>query len=169
MGCRVEGQVPYRAHSTADQRAQGHLCDPPHNAPDHSRSDDATFVEGTCVKIRRSNNSVARMSTSMPAGERPGGVCRTIGHRILLSVAPGKKRLRLAAGERRLAFSNDLEISIMVPRNTAVTKQVGPDFLVQCLIVLAIGCGFGPYRDLPRSAPGLRGRGNKRRWDDLRQ
>ncbi|MGZ3434346.1 MAG: hypothetical protein ACXVA7_21500 [Isosphaeraceae bacterium] len=136
----------------------------PLNAPDHSRSDDATFVEGTCV--RSGDQTIQSLDVYLnAAAEKDLEGCRTIGHRILLSVAPGKKRLRLAAGERRLAFSNDLEISIMVPRNTAVTKQVGPDFLVQRLIVLGrlgadsgrIGIYLGVHPDFEAGA--IRGDG----------
>src|SRR5262249_37412175 len=65
--------------------------------------------------------------------------CKTLGHQILLSVAPGKKKLDLTAGERRLfAYSQDVEISVMVPRNTVAATQVGPDFLAHRLI------GLGP-------------------------
>lgn len=72
-----------------------------------------------------------------PHAEKDLEGCKAVAHRILLSVAPGKKKLQLAAGERRLfAYSKDLEISITVPKNTVATKQDGPDFLVHRLIVL---------------------------------
>jgi hypothetical protein len=71
------------------------------------------------------------------AAEKDLEGCKAVARRILLSVAPGKKKLQLAAGERRLfTGSKDLEITITVPKNTVATKQVGPDFLVHRLIVL---------------------------------
>jgi hypothetical protein len=131
----------------------------PLNAPDHSRSDDATFVEGTCV--RSGDQTIQSLDVYVnAAAEKDLEGCRTIGHRILLSAAPGKRRLRLAAGERLLAFSKDLEISIIVPKDTAVTRQVGPDFLVQRLIVLGrlgadsgrIGIYLGAHPDFEAGA-----------------
>jgi hypothetical protein len=77
------------------------------------------------------------------------------------TVAPGTKKLQLAAGERRLfAFSKALEISVMVPANTVATKQVGPDFLVHRLIILgrlgadsgSMGIYIGVYPNLKPGA-----------------
>jgi len=108
----------------------------PLNAPDHSRSDDATFVEGLLVES--ADRTIQSLDVYVnTAAEKDLEGCKAVAHRILMSVAPGKKELQLAAGERRLfANSKDLEISITVPKNTVATKQVGPDFLVHRLIVL---------------------------------
>ena len=108
----------------------------PLNGPDHSRSDDAAFVEGVFVESADGTiQSVDVYVNSVAEKDLEG--CKAVAQRILLSVAPGKKHLQLAAGERRLfAYSKDLRISIMVPKNTVATRQDGPDFLVHRLIVL---------------------------------
>jgi hypothetical protein len=108
----------------------------PLNAPDHSRSDDATFVEG--VFVESDDRTIQSLDVYVnAAAEKDLEVCKALARQILLSVAPGKKKLQLAAGERRLfAFSKDLEIAVMVPKNTVATKQVGPDFLVHRLIAV---------------------------------
>jgi hypothetical protein len=108
----------------------------PVNDPDHSRSDDATFVEG--VFVESEDRTIQSLDVYVnAAGEKDLKGCKIVAHQILLSVAPGKKKLQYAAGERRLfAYSKDLEIAATVPKNTVATKQVGPDFLVHGLIVL---------------------------------
>ncbi len=108
----------------------------PLNPPDHTRSDDATFVEGLFVES--GDRTIQSLDVYVNfAVERDLEGCRAVADRILLSVAPGNKKLQLAAGERRLfAYSKDLEISITVPNNTIVTRQDGPDFLIHRLIVL---------------------------------
>jgi hypothetical protein len=107
----------------------------PLNFPDHGRSDDATFIEG--IYVKSGDQTIQSLDVYVnAAAEKDPEDCKAVAHRILLSVAPGRKRLRLAAGERRLAFSKDLEIAIIVPKDTAVTRQVGPDFVVHRLIVL---------------------------------
>jgi hypothetical protein len=124
----------------------------PRNVPDHSRYDDATFVEG--VFLVSHDRTIQSFDVCVnAAAEKDMEGCRAIGDRILRSVAPGKKKLRLGPGERRLAFSKDMEISILVPKDTAVIRQVGPDFLIQRLIVLGrlgaesgrIGIYLGAY------------------------
>jgi hypothetical protein len=108
----------------------------PVNEPDHGRSDDATFVEG--IFVRSEDRTIQSIDVYVnPAAEKDLKACKTLARQILLSVAPGKKKLDLTPGERRLfAYSKDLEISVIVARNTVATKQVGPDFLVHRLIVL---------------------------------
>ncbi len=108
----------------------------PVNSPDHSRSDDATFVEG--VFIESADRTIQSLDVYVnAAAEKDMEGCKTVARQILLSVAPGKKKLKLAAGERRLSgISEDLEISIMVPKNMVATRQDGPDFLVHRLVVL---------------------------------
>lgn len=104
--------------------------------PDHTRSDDATFVAGAIfASADRTIQSVDVYIT--PGAEKDMKACRALADQTLRSVAPGKRKLQLAAGERRLsAYSNDLEISVKAPANMAATKQDGPDFLVHRLIVL---------------------------------
>jgi hypothetical protein len=108
----------------------------PVDLPDHTRSDDATFVEGFFVESN--DRTIQSLDVYVnAAAEKDLQGCKAIARQILLSVAAGTRRLQLAAGERRLfAFSKDSEISIMVPANTVATKEVGPDFLVHRLIVL---------------------------------
>ena len=108
----------------------------PLNPPDHTRSDDATFVEGLFAES--ADQTIQSLDVYVnPTAEKDMEGCKAVAHRILLSAAPGKKSLQLAAGERRLfAYSKDLGISIMVPKNTVATRQDGPDFLVHRLIVL---------------------------------
>lgn len=108
----------------------------PLNSPDHSRSDDATFVEG--VFIESADRTIQSLDLYLnAAAEKDMDGCKTVARQILLSVAPGKKKLKLAAGERRLSgISEDLEISIMVPKNLVATRQDGPDFLVHRLVIL---------------------------------
>jgi hypothetical protein len=116
----------------------------PVSDPDRSRSDDATFVEG--IFVQSGDRTIQSLDVYVnAAAEKDLEGCKAVAHQILLSVAPGKKKLDLAAGERRLfVYSKDLEISITVPKNTVATKQVGPDFLVHRLIVLgAVGSDSG--------------------------
>jgi hypothetical protein len=104
--------------------------------PDHNRSDDSTFVEG--LFVQSDDRTIQSLDVLVnAAGEKDLAGCKSVARQILRSVAPGTKKLRLAAGERRLfAFSKDVEISVAVPKNTVATKQDGPDFLVHRLIVL---------------------------------
>jgi hypothetical protein len=106
------------------------------NPPDHTRSDDATFVEGLFVES--ADRTIQSLDVYVNvAADKVLKDCQAVAHRILLTVAPGKKKLQLAAGERRLfAYSRDLEISITVPKNVVATRQDGPDFLVHRLIVM---------------------------------
>jgi hypothetical protein len=108
----------------------------PVSDPDHTRSDDATFVEGILVKS--DDRTIQSLDVYVnAAGEKDLKGCKAVAHQILLSVAPGRKKLQLAPGERRLfAYAKDREISIIVPKNTVATRQTGPDFLVHRLIVL---------------------------------
>lgn len=108
----------------------------PLNDPDHTRSDDATFVEGIFIQLR--DRTIQSLDVYINGhAEKDLKGCKDVAHRILLSPAPGKKSLDLTAGERRLPVdSKDLEISVTVPKNTVATRQVGPDFLVHRLIVL---------------------------------
>ncbi len=108
----------------------------PRNDPDHTRSDDATFVEG--VFVQSTDRTIQSLDVYVNAvAEKDLKGCKAVASQILLSVAPGKRTLNLAAGERRLyVYSKDREISVTVPKNTVATKQVGPDFLVHRLIVL---------------------------------
>jgi hypothetical protein len=108
----------------------------PVNDPDHSRSDDATFLAG--IFVESGDRTIQSLDVYVnAAGEKDLAHARTIAHQILSSVAPGKKALRLEAGERRLsANSADLEIAVRVPKDTVATTQVGADFLVHRLITL---------------------------------
>jgi len=108
----------------------------PLNNPDHTRSDDATFVEG--VFVESDDRTIQSLDVYVnSAAEQDLEGCKAVAHQILLSVAQGKKRLNLDAGQRRLfAYSKDLEISVTVPKNMVATKQDGPDFLVHRLIAL---------------------------------
>jgi hypothetical protein len=93
----------------------------PLNVPDHSRIDDATFVEG--VFVESDDRTIQLLDVYVnAAAEKDLEVCKALARQILLSVAPGKKKLQLAAGERRLfAFSKDWEVSVMVPASTVAT------------------------------------------------
>jgi hypothetical protein len=148
----------------------------PLNLPDHGRSDDATFIEG--IYVKSGDQTIQSLDVYVnAAAEKDLEGCKAVARRILLSVAPGKKRLRLAAGERRLAFSKDLEIAITVPKDTAVTRQVGPDFLVQRLIVLGrlgadagrMGIYLGAHPDFQAGASRGQGTifGRSVRWQSL--
>ncbi len=106
--------------------------------------------------------------------------CKAIAHRILLSVAPGKKILPLGAGERRLfADSKRQEIAITVPKNTIATRQDGPDFLVHRLTVLgrlgadsgSIGIYIGNHPSFNPRAKKAEGTmfGKKVEWHSLQQ
>jgi len=108
----------------------------PADEPDHTRSDDATFVEGLFVES--ADRTIQSLDVYVnPAGENDLKGCKAVARQILLSAAPGKASLPLAAGERRLyAYAKDLEISVTVPKDTVATLQVGPDFLVHRLIAL---------------------------------
>jgi hypothetical protein len=133
----------------------------PLNFPDHIRSDDATFVEGVFVESDDRTIQTLDLYVNAAAEKDPEG-CKAVARQILLSVAPGAKKLQLAAGERRLfAFSKALEISVMVPANTVATKQVGPDFLVHRLIILGrLGADSGSMGiyigDHPNLKPGAK-------------
>jgi hypothetical protein len=108
----------------------------PLDPPDHTRSDDATFLEGVFVESH--DRTIHSLDVYViAAAEQDVEGCKAIARQILQSVAPGKKKPNLAAGERRLfAFSDELEISVKVPMNMVATKQDGPDFLVHRLISL---------------------------------
>ena len=108
----------------------------PLNNPDHTRSDDATFVEGVFVESH--DRTIQSLDVYVnAAAEKDLESCKAVARQILLSVAPGKKKLKLAAGERRLLPTQRTWRSpITVPKNMVATKQVGPDFLVHRLIVL---------------------------------
>ena len=98
-------------------------------APNHTRSDDATFVEG--VFVESDDRTIQSLDVYVNAvGEKDLEGCKAVARQILfLSVAPGEKKLKLTAGERRLStISKDLEISVTVPKNMAATTQGGPDF-----------------------------------------
>jgi hypothetical protein len=132
----------------------------PVNNPDHTRSDDATFVSG--VFVESNDRTIQSLDVYVNAAtEKDFEGCKAVAHQILLSVAPGKKELKLEPGERRLfAYSKDLEISVTVPKNMVATKQVGPDFLVHRLITLgrlgadsaSIGIYIGNHPDFNRGA-----------------
>jgi hypothetical protein len=108
----------------------------PVNNPDHSHSNDATFVAG--VLVASADQTIQSLDVYVnAAAEKDLEGCKRVARAILSSAAPGKKQLQLAAGQRRLfAYSKDVEISIVVPENTAAMTQVGDDFLVHRLIVL---------------------------------
>ena len=76
----------------------------PVNNPDRSRSDDTTFVEG--IFVESGDRTIQSLDVYVNAvGEKDLKGWRPVAHQILLSVAQGKKQLRLEAGERRL-FAN---------------------------------------------------------------
>jgi hypothetical protein len=108
----------------------------PVNDPDRSRSDDATFVEG--VFVQSEDRTIQSLDVYVnAAAENDLKECKALAQQILRSVAPGKKRLDMTAGERRLfAYTKEWEIAVTVPKNTVKTTQVGPDFLVHRLTVL---------------------------------
>jgi hypothetical protein len=151
----------------------------PLEPPDHSRSDDATFVDG--VFVGSDDRTIQSLDVYVnAAAEKDVQGCRAVAHQILMSVAQGKKRLKLAAGERRLfAYSKDLEISVTVPKNMVTTKQVGPDFLVHRLIVLgrlgadseSIGIYVGNHPDFHPGAKRTDGMmfGKKVEWQSFRK
>jgi hypothetical protein len=138
----------------------------PLKPPDHSRSDDATFVEG--VFVASDDRTIQSLDVYVnAAAEQDLEGCKAVAHQILMSVAQGKKRLKLSAGERRLfAYSEDLEISVTVPKNIVTTKQDGPDFLVHRLIVLgrlgadseSIGIYAGKHPDFHPGAKNTEGK-----------
>ena len=108
----------------------------PMNDPDHSRGKDATFVDG--IFVESADRTIQSLDVFVnAAAEKDLKGCKTIARQILLSVERGKRKLQLAAGERRLfAYSEDLEISMVVPKDTVSTMQAGPDFLVHRLTAL---------------------------------
>ncbi len=148
-------------------------------APDHTRSDDATFVEG--VFVESDDRTIQSLDVFVnAAAEKDIEGCKALARQILLSVAPGQKKLKLTAGERRLStISKDLEISVTVPKNMAATKQDGPDFLVHRLIVLgrlgadsgSIGIYVGNHPDFHPGAKKGDGMifGKKVEWHSFRQ
>jgi len=151
----------------------------PLSTPDHTRSDDATFVEG--VFVESDDRTIQSFDVFVnAAAENDTQGCEAIAHQILMSVAQGKKRLHLSGGERRLfAYAEDFEISVTVPKNMVTTKQLGPDFLVHRLIVLgrlgadseSIGIYVGNH---PNFHPGARKSdgimfGKKVEWHSLQQ
>ncbi|MGO8690550.1 MAG: hypothetical protein ACLQLG_13085 [Thermoguttaceae bacterium] len=94
------------------------------------------FVEGICVESTDRTIQTLDVYVNGVAAKDPQG-CRALAHEILSSVAPGKRKLQLAAGQRRLyAYSKELEISITVDQNTVAETQDGPDFLVHRLFTI---------------------------------
>ena len=64
----------------------------PLNVPDHTRSDDATFVEGLFVES--ADRTIQSLDVYVnSAAEKDLEGCKALAHQILLSVAPGKKKL----------------------------------------------------------------------------
>jgi hypothetical protein len=108
----------------------------PADSPDLNRSEDATFVEG--IFVTSGDRTIQSLDVYVnTAAEKDLKGCKAVAHQIILSVAPGKKKLQFSAGERLLyAFSKDWAISVTVPNNTVATKQTGADFVVHRLIVL---------------------------------
>ena len=151
----------------------------PVDNPDHSRSNDATFIEG--IFVESADQTIQSLDVYVnAAGEKDLEGCKRVAREILSSVAPGKKKLQLAAGQRRLfAYSKDVEISIIVPENTAAMTQVGDDFLVHRLIVLgrlggdsaSIGVYVGEHPDFrpkPKMGEGAMF-GKKIEWQSPRE
>jgi hypothetical protein len=129
--------------------------------PDHSRNKDATFVEG--ILVASGDHTVQSFDVYVnKAAEKDMKACKALAREILLSVAPGTKKLQCEAGKRRLsAFSKDQEISVAVDKNTVVTTQMGPDFLIHRLVVLGkLGAGsdsIGIYvGNHPHATPGVK-------------
>lgn len=151
----------------------------PLTSPDHSRSNDAAFVEGIFVKS--GDRTVQSLDVYVnKAAEKDLTGCSALAHQIILSVAPGEKGLELSAGERRLfAYSKDVEISVTVDENTVATTQVGPDFLVHRLVALAplgadsvsIGVYVGNHPDFEPEAKRIPGRvfGKNVDWQPFRE
>jgi hypothetical protein len=147
--------------------------------PDHTRSDDATFVEG--VFVESDDRTIQSLDVYVNAvGEKDLEGCKALARQILLSVAPGEKKLKLTAGERRLStISKDLEISVTVPKNTTATTQSGPDFLVHRLITVgrlgahsgSIGIYVGNHPDFHPGAKTSDGTifGKKVEWHSMQQ
>ena len=151
----------------------------PVDNPDHSRSNDATFIEG--IFVESADQTIQSLDVYVnAAAEKDLEGCKRVAREILSSVAPGKKKLQLAAGQRRLfAYSKDVEISIIVPENTAAMTQVGVDFLVHRLIVLgrlggdsaSIGVYVGEhpaFRPKPKMGEGVMF-GKKIEWQSSRE
>jgi hypothetical protein len=143
-------------------------------APDRRRSDDAAFIAGLFVASADGTVQTLDVYVNPAAAADPAG-CAAIAEKVLSSVAPGPKPLRLAAGERRLdAFSDEVEIAVTVPEGTAATKQAGPDFLVHRLIALgplggeqsSVGIYLGDHPDFRPGPSAGEGTlfGKKVRW-----
>jgi len=148
-------------------------------APDHTRSDDATFVEG--VFVESDDRTIQSLDVYVnAAAEKDLEGCKALARQILLCVAPGEKKLKLTAGERRLStISKDLEISVTVPKNMAATKQGASDFLVHRLIAVgrlgadsgSIGIYVGNHPRFDAGAKSSEGMmfGKKVEWHSFRQ
>jgi hypothetical protein len=151
----------------------------PIDNPDHSRGDDAAFVEG--IFVVSPDRTIQSLEVYVnAAGEKDMAGCKRVAHQILSSVAQGKQKLQLAAGQRRLfAYSKDAEISIIVPQNTVATMQVGDDFLVHRLSVLgrlgvdsgSIGIYVGGHPQFQPASKTTKGTmfGKKIEWQSARQ
>jgi len=148
-------------------------------APDHTRSDDATFVAGGFVES--DDRTIQSLDVYVnAAAEKDLDGCKAVARQILLSAAQGNKKLNLAPGERRLStISKDLEISVTVPKNMTATKQGGPDFLVHRLIAVgrlgadsgSIGIYVGNHPDFDAGAKKGDGMmfGKKVEWHSFRE
>ncbi len=107
----------------------------PIDEPDRTRSNDATFVEGIFLQSAQRTIQSLDVYINSPA-EKDLARCKLLAHEILLSVVQGKRIRNLTAGERRLGFSKDQDISVKLPKNAMITKQLGPDFVVHHLTLL---------------------------------
>lgn len=105
-------------------------------APGSSQGTDAIFVRGLFVALPDGTVQTVFVYVNPQAARDLTG-CSTAAERILATLAPGPRKLRLDAGKRTLAtLSPDAEIVVTVPKNIVVTTQNGPDFLVQRLKVV---------------------------------
>lgn len=111
-------------------------------APAPGRETDAIFVRGMFVALPDSTVQTVFVYVN-PAAAKDLAGCSAAAERILATLSPGARKLRLGAGPRRLAtLSPDAEVVVNVPRNVVVTTQLGPDFLVQRIRVVGkLGAG----------------------------
>ena len=106
-------------------------------SPDYSRLHDHAFIEGLVVETPDRTIRTIDVYANRTAARDPEA-CRSLAHKILVTVALGPKTLQLGAGVRRLEFSEEegLYISMTVPQGVATTREMNIDFLIYRVIVL---------------------------------
>jgi hypothetical protein len=139
----------------------------------------AIFVRGAFIALPDQTVQSVYVYVNREAAHDFAG-CSAAAQRILATLAPGSRKLLTRPGERWLGtLSPGKVVSVSVPQNTVATRQVGPDFLLERLIILgrlgaeveSIGLYFGRHPSFKAGEKASDGTlfGKKVAWQPLRR